>query len=221
MLFILTYKMRVHQNRRLKLKKTALIVLAVTVAFFAVSIGFFLLKGEKTLTKDEAIALVDFKYAKSSENKNFSTDKETYKNNEQITFYKDGEPFIGWKFSKVTTESYDDTEGFPDLGKSGMVRLELEVENFNYNHEPYNPFFSFFTTVFVTDKGIKLIEMANLPFTPLEVGEKNTYVYFIETERATKKLDKIYIRYYYANDFLNASSLPPKNHVDFELEVSH
>ena len=82
------------------MKKIGLIILGIVTIYFTITIGWYLLKEEKRFTKDEAIALFDSKQIKIPDDKRFSTDKQVYKNNEEVIFYRDSTPLVSWKIYK-------------------------------------------------------------------------------------------------------------------------
>lgn len=204
------------------MKKYGLIFLGGVIAYFAITIGWYLLQEEKRYTKDEAIMMHDSKLTKMPDDKRFQTDKQTYKNNEEVIFYRDDKPLVSWKFTKVTTKKMEDISGFGDLNKDDIIRIEFEVKNFNYleGAEPYYPL-SKSTYVWVTDQGEELIQWASLPTNPTPKNEKSIYTHFLHSDRSIEKANKVFMRFYYHEDLLNLPLGTRANYVDFDLDISH
>lgn len=202
------------------MKKTSLIILGIIVSYFVITIGIYLSTEEKELTKEEAIALGDSLKSRPDYDKRFSTKKDSYKINEDAIIYEDGVPLVRWNFKKVTTVKEDDITNFEDLIQDNIIRIELEIENLNYI-EPYDPDVSTFISHFITDKGESLIQTASLPTTSIKRGEKKVFTYFFKTKKSGKKIDKIYVQYYYMRQLFDFSWVTYSNHLDFELTVTH
>lgn len=203
------------------MKRIGLIVLAIITAYFVITIGIFLLKGEKRYTKDEVIALLDLNSNKSPEDRRFHTEKTTYKNNEEVIFYKDKKPLVSWNYKKVTTVKSENIKNFEDLNQDDIIQIEFEVKNYNYLNgaEPYEPPLVLLT--WGTDLGDQIYQSASIPFKPLEIGESGTYIHFLHSDKSVKEVNKIYMRYYYTETLLNLPVGTRSNYVDFELDVTH
>ena len=204
------------------MKKIGLIILGIVTIYFTITIGWYLLKEEKRFTKDEAIALFDSKQIKIPDDKRFSTDKQVYKNNEEVIFYRDSTPLVSWKFTKVTTKKLEDISGFGDLNQDDIIRMEFRVKNYNFldGSEPYEPFHRT-SYVWVTDQGDELIKWASIPFEPIKKGEESTYVYFLHSDRSLKEANKVFMRFYYHENLLDLPIGTRANYVDFDLDISH
>ncbi|MFC4710247.1 hypothetical protein ACWOEJ_03070 [Enterococcus eurekensis] len=194
---------------------------------------FLLLTGctsaPKKLSKDEAIQLGDFTYLKPNHDERFTTDKDFYRNNEQGIIYQDGEPLIGLTFKKVSTGStkaMEELQTEKELRRyqknNRHIKLELEVQNYNYD-EPINPLFITHSTAFITaDRGENLHSSSSLPLEPIEKGNTGTYIFTIKLdERPVKDVNLLYLRYYYVESLLGFNRRNYSNHLEFELEVTH
>lgn len=203
------------------MKKYGLIFLGGVIAYFIITIGWYFLKEEKRFTKDEVITLLNLETDKAPDDKRFHTDKQVYRNNEEVIFYKDNKPLVSWNYKKVTTEKSEDIKNFEDLNKDDIIRIEFEVKNFNYmnGEEKYEPPLDLLT--WGTDFGEPIYQSASIPFTPLKIGETGTYIHFLHSDKSVEKVKKIYMRYYYAETLLNLPVGTRSNYVDFDLDVSH
>lgn len=204
------------------MKKFGLIFLGGMIAYFAITIGWYLLQEEKRFTKDEAIALYDLQHQKIPEDKRFQTKKQVYANNEEVIFYRDNEPLVSWKFTKVTTKKLEDIAGFGDLNQDDIIRMEFEVKNFNYleGSELYEPMHRT-SYIWVTDQGEELYKRASIPFEPIKKGEDSTYVYFLHSDRSLKEAKKVFMRFYYHENLLDLPIGTRANFIDFDLDISH
>ncbi|MBO0444328.1 hypothetical protein JZO79_11955 [Vagococcus fluvialis] len=204
------------------MKKIGLIVLAIITAYFTITIGWYLLKEEKRFTKDEAITLFDSVQTKIPDDKRFHTDKQVYKNNEEVIFYRDNKPLVSWEFTNVTTKKLDDISGFGDLNQDDIIRMEFKVKNFNYleGSEPYEPLHRS-SYVWVTDQGEELFQSASIPFDPINKDEDSTYIYFLHSDKSVMKAKKVFMRFYYHENLLDLPIGTRANYVDFDLDISH
>ena len=204
------------------MRKVGLVILGGVIIYFVTVVSIYLIKEEDALlTKDEAIELNDFKYDIVPDNKDFYTEKKTFKIGEEAIIYKDNKPFISWNFKLVTTDrdkqlTYKDYVGDED----GRFRVELEVKNFNYTIKPYTPEFSIYSSIYTTDRGVRLSRSKPKEFKPIERGEKGIFINFLYPETMTKKREKIYVRYYYAEELLNLPIGSRSNYIDFELKIT-
>lgn len=203
------------------MKKIGLIFLIGIIAYFTITIGFYSLKKEKRFTKDEVITLLNWNSDKCLEDKQFHTEKETYKNNEEVIFYKDNKPLVSWNYKKVTTAKLEDIKNFEDLNNNDIIRIEFEIKNFNYmdGKEAYEPPLALLS--WGTDLGEPIYQSASIPFTPLKIGETGTCIHFLHSDKSVEKVKKVYMRYYYAETLLNLPIGTHSNYVDFELDVNH
>lgn len=182
----------------------------------------------KKLSKDEAIRLGDFEYSKPNHDERFTTDKDFYRNNEQGIIYQDGEPLIGLTYkevSAVTTKALEEFYTEKELRKfqknNRNIKLELEIQNFNYD-EPFVPFFIMVETAFITDRGENLHGSSSFPLEPIEKGETGTYIFSIKLdERPVKDVEKVYFRYYYVESLTGLNLRNHSNHLEFDLDVTH
>lgn len=204
------------------MKKIGLIFLIGIIAYFTITIGWYLLKEEKRFTKDEAITMHDSKLKKIADDKRFHTDKQTYKKDEEVIFYKDNKPLVSWEFTNITTKKLEDISGFGDLNQNDIIRVEFKVKNFNYleGREPYYPL-SKPTYVWVTDQGEELIQWASIPSEPTPQNNEGVYTHFLHSDRSVEKANKVYMRFYYHEDLLNLPLGTRANYVDFDLDISH